>query len=418
MKAGGATEKVNRRESTQQAREPKETEEVKDKGGAQEKEEPKEAARPAEESEVARELRKDKYEEPTLEKQLDLGAANDDEVSAKAPGAVSSTSAARQAQAVAPTRQVVTDHDDSIYDGHIIGRGERDANDDQQLLAYSPGTSSRDVKPFEPRGGVVNDTTLIYTNGIQNDVFDQARSMQALADISGNRVIGVHNSTTAMSDDLVQSANDKIPGGPENKAVTSLRDVIRAELEAGRDVHLVGHSQGALITAKALEQVKQDLDNLEKDRGSAERAALLKQRFNNIKVETYGGAAETYPKGPQYVHYVNTRDPVPHVAGLSPTRGQWRDLDANERPSQFSPKPDRYLFQSAAGGPGSVVHFIDDDRTRDGNLIENHDFNDGYLHHRKHFSWARRNDFPSEDKQTRDLPAVGGPAERYAMESR
>jgi pimeloyl-ACP methyl ester carboxylesterase len=415
MKTGAAAEKINRPQrheatETKEKEEPREKKDVKETGEAQEKGD-------AKESEVARDLKRDVYEEPRLEKQFNPSAANDNDVKATGTGEVSSVGT-RQAQSVAPTPAVANDSDDSLYDGHLIGRGERNADDDRRVLAYPPGTDTQHVPGFVPRHGIQNDTTLIYTNGINNDVYDQSRSMQALADISGSRVIGVHNSTKNIEADLVQSADDKLPGGSENKAVTSLRNTIRAELEAGRDVHLVGHSQGALITAKALEEVKQDLDNLAKDRGSAERAALLQQRYNNIKVETYGGAATTYPKGPKYVHYVNTRDPVPRVAGLSPPKGDARDLRSDEKPPRYTPKPDRYLFQSAAGGPGSVVHFIDDDRTRDGNVIENHDFNDGYLHHRQHFSWARRDAFPSEDRQTRDLPPAGGPLERYEGETR
>jgi pimeloyl-ACP methyl ester carboxylesterase len=180
-----------------------------------------------------------------------------------------------------------------------------------------------------------------------------------------------------------------------------------AELRAGREVHLVGHSQGALITASALQQVKDYLNRPSWLGGpSGSEAAALKERFNQIKVESYGGAAGSWPQGPQYVHYVNPRDPV-NLVGL-PLTGGTKDLLATERPRfwEFGRKD----LQQRAGGPGAVVNFVDDDRgpPLDG---ANHDFNAGYLYQRVDFDQARRGEF--HDVQTRGRPVAGGPVEAY-----
>lgn len=323
-----------------------------------------------------------------------------------APTAVRA-STARAATGAAAVPQVASSANDKAYDGGIIGRGEVNAEGQRQVLAYAPGTDLAQVPGFEPRGGRRNDSTLIYVNGVGNDVFEQAKSMQALADVSGSRVVGVHNATEGQALDFVQAGLDKLLSGYANPAARSLRDTLLTEMRAGREVHLVGHSQGALITASALQQVKDYLNRPSWLGGpSGAEATALKERFNQIKVESYGGAESSWPQGPQYVHYVNPRDPV-NLVGL-PVTGGTKDLLANERPGFFD--FGRRDLQQRAGGPGAVVNFVHDDR---GGPLDgaNHDFNAGYLYQRVDFDQARRGEF--QDVQTRGRPVAGGPVETY-----
>jgi len=321
------------------------------------------------------------------------------------PSPLSAASGAGAATGAAPVPQVANSQNDLAYDGHVIGRGNLTADGQRQVLAYPPGTDTSQIPGFEPRQGVQNNSTIIYVNGVGNDVFDQATSMQAMADVSGSRVIGIHNSTQGHITDFLQAGVDKLLSGYANPAARSLRDTILAEMRAGRDVHLAGHSQGALITSSALQQV-QDYINRPSWLGgpSREEAAQMRERFNQIKVETYGGAAGSYPHGPQYVHYVNPRDPV-NAVGLPLSN---RDLLADERPGFFS--FGRRDLQDRAGGPGAVVNFVDDDRGFPLD-VNNHDLNRGYLNQRVHFDQARQGNF--RDIQTRDLGVAGGPVEQY-----
>jgi hypothetical protein len=296
---------------------------------------------------------------------------------------------------------------DKAYDGAIIGRGGVNAEGQRQVLAYGAGTDLSQVPGFEPRGGVRNNETLIYVNGVGNDVFEQSRSMQALADVSGSGVVGVHNATEGQALDFVQAGLDKLLSGYANPAARSLRNTILSEMRAGHDVHLVGHSQGALITSSALQQVKDYMNRPSWLGGpSSSEAKMLKERFNQIKVESFGGAASSWPQGPQYVHYVNPRDPV-NVVGL-PLKGGTKDLLANEKPGFFDFS--RKDLQKRAGGPGAVVNFVHDDR---GAPLAgtNHDLNNGYLYQRVDFDKARRGEF--NDVQTKGLPTAGGPVETY-----
>ena len=75
---------------------------------------------------------------------------------------------------------------DKSFDGSLVGANGR---------TFAPDTPLSDIPAVTPNGGVRNNETLIYVNGIQTDVAGQTCSLQAIADNSGSRVIGVHNAT-------------------------------------------------------------------------------------------------------------------------------------------------------------------------------------------------------------------------------
>jgi hypothetical protein len=216
-----------------------------------------------------------------------------------------------------------------------------------------------DIPAVTPTGGVRNNETLIYVNGIQTDVAGQTRSLQAIADNTGSRVIGVHNATGTFAGDLLQSLGDKLDIG-RNPAVDTLADTVYNELKAGREVHLMAHSQGAIITSRALTDVRNRL--MLEDGMSREQAENL---LNNVRVETFGGAARRYPDGPQYVHYVNRNDGVPQATGLR-----------------------SWLNPFAHAGNGAVTHYF-----REGRPLVSHGFEEFYLPERVSFDEARQGRF-------------------------
>ena len=81
--------------------------------------------------------------------------------------------------------------------------------------------------------------------------------MQNVANNLGANVYGIHNSTAedfplgSFVGDLVQCLTDKT-GLVPNSATSALAVQVVRELEAGRPVHLMAHSQGALVTSNAL----------------------------------------------------------------------------------------------------------------------------------------------------------------------
>ena len=237
---------------------------------------------------------------------------------------------------------------DRAFDGLFVGAGGR---------TYSPSTSLSNVQPVVPRGGVTSNETLIYINGISTSKDGQLNSLQGIADRTGARVIGIHNATQGAALDILQSAGDTLDIG-RNPAVDTLASTVYDEITAGRNVHLMAHSQGGLITSRALTDVRNRL-MLEDGLSSREAERVM----SRVRVETFGGAAGYYPNGPQYVHYVNRLDPVPGLFGLGPVA---------------SPL--------VHPGRGAVVHRF----TETHNV---HGFDDTYLPRRVPFEQARRGDF-------------------------
>ncbi|HEX5709166.1 MAG TPA: hypothetical protein VFX96_17825 [Pyrinomonadaceae bacterium] len=237
---------------------------------------------------------------------------------------------------------------DKSFDGFFVGADGR---------AYAPGTPLAEVPAVVPRGGVTTDETFIYVNGISTTRESQSASLELIAERTGGRVIGLHNATEGAFLDIIQSAGDTLDIG-RNPAVDALADTVYEEITNGRNVHLMAHSQGALITSRALTDVRSRL-MVEDGLTRREAEGLLAR----VRVETFGGAAGAYPNGPQYVHYVNRLDPVSTFFGLGPFRNNL-----------------------VAPGRGAVVHRFTE---RD----DAHGFNETYLPRRVPFDSARRGEF-------------------------
>jgi cellobiose-specific phosphotransferase system component IIA len=237
---------------------------------------------------------------------------------------------------------------DRDFDGRFVGAGGR---------TYSPSTPLSQVPAVLPSDGRVPTETIVYVNGINTTKDGQFGSLQQIADRTGARVVGIHNATQGGFVDVIQSAGDTLDIG-HNPAVDTLADTVYEEITAGRTVHLMAHSQGALITSRALTDVYQRLrveDGL--SRREAERVLA------RVEVETFGGAAGSYPDGPRYVHYVNRRDAVPGLFGLGP-----------------------FANPLVHPGRGAVVR-----RFSEGHNA--HGFEETYLPRRVPFEQARRGDF-------------------------
>lgn len=244
---------------------------------------------------------------------------------------------------------------DRVHDGKFVGAGGR---------TFAPDTALRDIPAVTPRNNPNAKSTLLYVNGIQTTKEAQSNSLQAIADTTGSRVIGIHNATEGIAADLAECVKDKLDKG-HNPAVDTLADTLHKEITSGRDVHLLAHSQGGLISSRALGDVRRRL--LIEDGKSPEQTKAL---LGRIKVETFGAAAMRYPDGPQYVHYVNRGDPVPSLFGLGPVADKW------------NPAVD--------GGAGSRVHHFNEFK-RD--PIAAHSFESVYLNRRVPFEQARAGNF-------------------------
>jgi hypothetical protein len=211
---------------------------------------------------------------------------------------------------------------DRSHDGQFIGADGK---------FYAPETPLADIPAIEPNNGKPAKELIVEVNGIMTDATLHAKNAQVLAH-SGARVIAIHNATSGMLSDLGQCVLDKLSIG-KNPAVDTTTRVIWDALQSGQTIHLAGHSQGALIISRALTDVKNRL-MLEQGLSAADAAKVLAK----VKVETFGGSAQTFTDGPQYVHWVNRWDLIPMTTGVGATQ--------------------RHPFSSP--GAGAVVHVLDD----------------------------------------------------------
>jgi hypothetical protein len=168
---------------------------------------------------------------------------------------------------------------DRAYDGCVIGKDG----------LFSPLVDVDAVAPVLPNNGAAVTASVIVVNGIMTDVAVQQLDMQALAN-TGCAVRGVHNATSGMAADLLESVLNKLNLG-DTPAIDTLARLLAQGVASGAPVRVIGHSQGALIVARALQIVADALadDGLD--------AAAVRARLGVVSVETYGGASQSYVDG-------------------------------------------------------------------------------------------------------------------------
>ena len=188
-------------------------------------------------------------------------------------------------------RKAGISRDTSRFDGHFLG------------ASGVPNTPEEGVPEALGEKG----DTVYFVNGIKTDIEANMKDMERIAS-KGRRVIGIHNATEGFFQDMAQSVGDKLRIG-NNPAVNTVKSLLRTGLESGTQMAFVGHSQGAIILSRALKEVRNEL----REQGKSD--AEIEKSFEGVTVETAGGAAYSYPKGPQYTHYVNRFDLVPMLAG-------------------------------------------------------------------------------------------------------
>src|SRR5512146_335464 len=163
---------------------------------------------------------------------------------ASAPAAGLEPSVAKaQAAIPAPPGQA-----NKAYDGFLVGG---DGN------AYPPGTALEQIPPTRPSNGQ-GQGTLVFVNGVGEDRAGNKGHLQEIANGTGMNVVGLYNATEGHPKDLLQCVGDMFDLGT-NKAVDSLADLVYATISQGEPIRLLSHSQGGLITARALQDVKNRL---------------------------------------------------------------------------------------------------------------------------------------------------------------
>ena len=261
------------------------------------------------------------------------------------------------------------------------------------------------VQPSNPNAAR-RDARIVYVNGINTDSQAHADTLQVVADLTGAAVIGVYNKTDGMGSDLAQCVQDKARDQQDagnNPATTTMKEMILDAVANKRQINIVAHSQGALITLNAVRHARHDLYTEEmyaklfplhykrvkaklaelnkagKDSDwddlmevaqyndedetlepiAAEMRTLVEGALNRyVSITTYGGAGASWPDGPKYRHVVNTADLVPMKFGLGDP-DKWKDMPTSEREARdgsFFTRPFRNgWFPRNYGGRGAEM---------------------------------------------------------------
>lgn len=201
---------------------------------------------------------------------------------------------------------------DSKYDGAFVGANPKAYSSEGAVgQAWSSKTDWTKIDGVKPNNGKTASGKCLYINGMNTSIGRQSTSLQEIANSTGQEVIGIHNSTDGFVKDVAQCLKDKMNIG-NNGAHKTLTDAIYNHVKAHPDepLNIVAHSQGGIITSRALRDVKNRLRLEDGMSGPDVDKALA-----NVRVQTAGAAAVQYPSGPQYLHHVNTLDPVPQAFG-------------------------------------------------------------------------------------------------------
>lgn len=222
-----------------------------------------------------------------------------------------------------------------------------------------------DVPPITPAVGERHPATpvlnkrIVYINGIGTPRNAHAYTVKLISVITGAVVIGIYNQSgdgeqPGYFSDLVQCLTDKMGIG-NNPATVTLANCVYDACISDKYLNIVAHSQGAIITSRALRQgigklldyygrkdreVMPFIEKIERNRGFFARVGravlgldnierlqlqvLLQERILPIverrldacvSVQTFGGAGRFFPNGPRYRHVFNAWDPVPNLFG-------------------------------------------------------------------------------------------------------
>lgn len=195
---------------------------------------------------------------------------------------------------------------DPKYDGAFVGSDSKGGS-----VAWSSKTDWTKLEGIKPNNGKPTNGKCLYVNGMNTSLSSQVKSMQEIANSTGHEVVGIHNSTHGAIRDVGECIKDKMNIG-NNGSHKTLTDTIYNHVKSNpkEPLNLVCHSQGGIITSRALRDVKNRL-RLEDGMSNQQVNDSLK----NVRIQTCGAAAVQYPGGPQYLHHVNTRDPVPQAFG-------------------------------------------------------------------------------------------------------
>lgn len=174
-----------------------------------------------------------------------------------------------------------------------------------------------DITPLKPAKATSN-TVAVFVNGMLFSAEAHFKALQGVADATGHPVIGLHNATQSLLDDVVETVRQKLGYATKDPSVRALTEYISSGLESKKEMVLFAHSQGALVIAVALQNIVTTM------RKNGMSDPQIERKLKSISVETYGSVTNGFPNGPRYKHYINCQDALPKLIGPGATTlGNW-----------------------------------------------------------------------------------------------
>ena len=192
-------------------------------------------------------------------------------------------------------------------DGDILGSDQR---------AYDGSTPLDNIPAFEPAGGKPQGNAM-FVNGIlvdpKREAGPKSSEAQKVADTFSLSVHPVYNASKGLVTDSLETLKDKL-GISAEPAVHTLVTSMLEQIKLGQEMTYIGHSQGASQICRAIQITIKTLKQANPSASDAEIQALL---HTSLRVITLAGAAAHWPDGPRYDHYINTKDGIPKLLGVT-----------------------------------------------------------------------------------------------------
>ena len=176
------------------------------------------------------------------------------------------------------------------------------------LTFVCPRTPLDEIPPICVGRNKSDETRTIVVNGMNQEPEEFVVWAKMYAEAARRDVLPLYNLSKGMFLDTLQASSDRL-NILENRTTAALVEKILEAAQEAAPLHLVGHSQGALVISRALFDSMRILKNELTPEG-------FERFFRGVTVETFGGAAALYPSGPSYIHYVNDGDPVSYYLGV------------------------------------------------------------------------------------------------------
>lgn len=189
-------------------------------------------------------------------------------------------------------------------------------------------------------------TEFFYINGINTTKSDSDKTKAILEKILDKPVKQIYNPTEGMLKDGVEAVHELLTNSAANDIDHKAADVLYNSIKKGNGLKIIAHSQGAAITANALNECKNKLldDGLNKNEVS--------KLMSNCQVVTLGGftSVEDFPKEVKVLQMNEKKDPVPSIA-YNPTKKTSDDYAIDNRTDIRNLK--------STGNPLKDLHILD-----------------------------------------------------------